>query len=141
MSITGAKVVLDTNIFITIIGRKSPNRWIFDRIIRGEIELCVSSEILWEYEEILNRKTSREVARNVIDSLLVSPYVHFVDIYFNWRLVEDDPDDNKFIDCTISSGAYCLVSNDQHFNQVKKIDFPKITIFNLEEFTANFKEE
>ena len=77
----------------------------------------------------------------MIDSLLVSPYVHFVDIYFNWRLVEDDPDDNKFIDCTISSGAYCLVSNDQHFNQVKKIDFPKITIFNLEEFTANFKEE
>ena len=141
MSITGERVVIDTNIFITIIGKKSPNRWIFEKIIKGEIELCVSSEILWEYEEVLTGKTSQDVARNVIDFLLISPYVHFIDIYFNWQLIENDPDDNKFIDCTISSGAYCLVSNDQHFNEAKKIDFPKITILNLEEFKAEFKKE
>lgn len=141
MSITGEKVVIDTNIFITILGKKSPNRWIFEKIKKGEIELCVSSEILWEYEEILTEKTSQTVARNVIDFLLISPYVHFIDIYFNWQLVEKDPDDNKFIDCTISSGAYCLVSNDHHFNEVKKIDFPKITILNLEEFKAEFYKE
>ena len=141
MSITGERVVIDTNIFITIIGKKSPNRWIFEKIIKGEIELCVSSEILWEYEEVLTGKTSQNVARNVIDFLLISPYVHFIDIYFNWQLIENDPDDNKFIDCTISSGAYCLVSNDQHFNEAKKIDFPKITILNLEEFKAEFKKE
>lgn len=34
-----------------------------------------------------------------------------------------------------------IVSNDQHFNEAKKIDFPKITILNLEEFTAKFKKE
>lgn len=141
MNIAGEKVVIDTNIFITIIGKKSPNRWIFEKIRRGEIELCVSSEILWEYEEVLSGKTSQNVARNVIDFLLISPYVHFIDIYFNWQLIEKDPDDNKFIDCTISSGAYCLVSNDQHFNEAKKIDFPKISILNLEEFTAKFKKE
>ena len=101
----------------------------------------MSSEILWEYEEILTKKTNHIVARNVIDFLLVSPYVHFIDIYFNWQLIENDPDDNKFIDCTISSGAYCLVSNDQHFNEVKKIDFPKISILNLEEFKAEFYKE
>ncbi|NJK86192.1 MAG: putative toxin-antitoxin system toxin component, PIN family [Bacteroidales bacterium] len=120
MSITGEKVVIDTNIFITIIGKKSPNRWIFEKIVNGEIELCVSSEILWEYEEVLTQKTSNNVARNIIDFLLISPYVHLTDIYFNWQLIENDYDDNKFIDCTISSGAFCLVTYDQHFNQVKK---------------------
>ena len=141
MSITGEKVVIDTNIFITILGKKSPNRWIFEKIMQGEIELCVSNEILWEYEEVLIEKTSHNVARNVIDFLLISPYVHIIDIYFNWRLIENDPDDNKFIDCSISSGAFCLVTNDQHFNEVKNISFPKITILNLEEFTAKFRKE
>ena len=139
MSITGEKVVIDTNIFITIFGKNSPNRWVFDKIKNGEIELCVSSEILWEYEEILSLKTNQTVARNVIDFLLISPYVHLTEIYFNWQLVKNDPDDNKFIDCTISSGAYCLISNDHHFNEVKNIDFPKITILNLEEFKSKFK--
>jgi putative PIN family toxin of toxin-antitoxin system len=141
MNITGAKVVLDTNILITIIGKRSPNRWIFKKIRKGEIKLCISSEILWEYEEILTKKTNHIVARNVIDFLLISPHVHFTDIYFNWQLIEEDPDDNKFIDCTISSGAYCLVSNDHHFNDVKRIDFPKITILNPEEFRAAFNKE
>ena len=139
MSITEARVVIDTNIFITILGRKSPNRWIFDKIRNGELQLCVSSEVLFEYEEILIQKTNREVARNVIDFLLISPNVHLVDIFYHWNLIEADPDDNKFIDCAISSNAYCLVSNDRHFNVVKEIDFPKLNILRLEEFESEFK--
>ncbi len=57
MNTIGAKVVIDTNVFITILGRQSPNRWIFDKIHKGEFQLCVSHEILLEYEEILSQKT------------------------------------------------------------------------------------
>lgn len=139
MNTIGAKVVIDTNIFITILGRKSTNRWIFDKIINSELQLCVSSEILFEYEEILTQKTNKDVARNVIDFLLISPNVYLIDIYYHWNLIEVDPDDNKFIDCAISSNAYCLVSNDKHFNVLKDIDFPKINILGLEEFESEFK--
>ncbi|MDM8563932.1 hypothetical protein QUF54_11320 [Candidatus Marithioploca araucensis] len=34
--------LLDTNILIAIIGRKSLFRWIFDQIIAGQLILCVS---------------------------------------------------------------------------------------------------
>jgi putative PIN family toxin of toxin-antitoxin system len=139
MNTTEVKVVIDTNIFITILGRKSPNRWIFDKIINCELHLCVSSEILFEYEEILTQKTNIDIARNVIDFLLISPNVHLIDIFYYWNLIEADPDDNKFIDCAISSNAYCLVSNDRHFNILKDIDFPKINILRLEEFELEFK--
>jgi uncharacterized protein len=138
MSTTGVKVVIDTNIFITILGTKSPNRWIFNKIKTGEFELCVSNEILWEYEEILTRKTNQIVARNIIDFLLIHPYVHFVDVYFNWKLIEKDPDDNKFIDCAVSSEAYCLVTNDHHFDVARNLDFPPINIVNLDEFKEEF---
>lgn len=141
MSITGTKVVIDTNVFITIIGRKSPNRWIFDKIISGEFHLCVSNDILWEYEEILAQKANEQVARNVIDFLLISPFVHKADIFYNWHLISADPDDDKFIDCYISSDSILLVSNDQHFDKIRNIDFPKINLHSLKEFELEFKEK
>ncbi len=139
MSTTEVRVVIDTNIFITIIGKKSPNRWIFEKIISGEFILCVSNEILLEYEEILVQKTNVEVARNVIDFLLINPFVQKTDIFFNWNLILADSDDDKFIDCYISSDAVCLVSNDQHFEVVRRIDFPKIHVCRLSEFESKFK--
>ena len=37
MNTTAVSVVIDSNILITIIGKKSPFRWIFDCIIQGKI--------------------------------------------------------------------------------------------------------
>jgi len=139
MNTTDHRVVIDTNVFITIIGRKSPNRWIFDKIISGEFRLCVSNEILLEYEELLTEKTNKDVSRNVIDFLLISPFVLKADIFFNWHLISDDPDDDKFIDCYLSSDAEYLVSNDQHFAKIKQIDFPKINLYSLIEFESEFE--
>jgi uncharacterized protein len=54
-------------------------------------------------------------------------------------LIAEDLNNNKFVDCAIASNAICLVSNDNHFQVLKKIDFPKVTIFTLSEFEAKYK--
>ena len=74
MNIIAPKIVVDTNILIAIIGRKSPFRWIFDCIIQGKLILCVSNEILFEYREVLERKTNAEVAENVVNFIAVNPF-------------------------------------------------------------------
>jgi len=102
MNITALKVVLDTNILIAVIGKKSPFRWIFDCIIQGRIILCVSNDILFEYQEILAKKTSLEVAENVVNFIAINPYTVKTDIFFNFGLISEDPDDNKFVDCAIA---------------------------------------
>ena len=53
MNTTALRLVLDTNILIAIISRKSPFRWLFDAIIEGKVGLCVSTDILFEYREIM----------------------------------------------------------------------------------------
>lgn len=141
MNITALKLVIDTNIFIAIIGRKSPFRWIFDCIIQGKIKLCVSNEILFEYREILARKTNEKVAENIIEFLSISPSVEKTEIYFNFKLIAEDEDDNKFVDCAITANAECLVSNDKHFRVLKSIDFPKINVLKLREFEEKYKEQ
>ena len=135
------KIVLDTNILVAIIGRRSPYRWIFDRLIDGNISLCVSTEILLEYREILERKNSAEVAENVINFIDVHPATEKTEIYFKFNLIADDPDDNKFVDCYIAANAEFIVSNDAHFQKLKQLDFPRIEVLTLKEFEERFKEE
>lgn len=138
MSTTAVKIVLDTNILIAIIGRKSPFRWIFDKMINGEFILCVSNEIIQEYKEILQLKNSVEVAENMIAFFTVHPYVEKHDPYFNFQLISQDEDDNKFVDCAIASNAYAIISNDKHFQELKEIPFPKVRILTLPEFQDAF---
>ncbi len=136
MNTTAPKIVLDTNILLAIVGRHSPYRWIFDRLIEGSLALCVSNEILLEYREVLERKANAEVAHNIINFIAVHPATEFVQIYFRFNLINDDADDNKFVDCAIASNAMCIVSNDGHFRVLKSVGFPKVPVLTLSEFAS-----
>ena len=96
--------------------------------------MCLSNDILEEYEEIIGLKTSPEVARNVIALLLKSKNVEFVDAFYKWRLIEADHDDDKFVDCAFAANATFIVSNDKHFNVLRDIPFPRIEVLNLKQF-------
>ena len=59
------RIVLDTNCLLQALPTKSPYHRIWIDVLEGKISLCVNTEILDEYEEILAEKTSKEIARNV----------------------------------------------------------------------------
>lgn len=141
MNTTVVKAVLDTNILIAIIGRKSPFRWIFDCLLEGKIVLYVSNEILLEDREVLEEKNGVEVAENVTNLITVHPLTERIEIYYNFHLIQEDEDDNKYVDCAITANAICIVSNDAHFQILKKIPFPKVTILTLQEFETMYKVE
>ncbi len=48
------KIVLDTNIILSSVSPFSPYRIILDKLDNFSYELCVSTEILLEYEEKLS---------------------------------------------------------------------------------------
>ncbi len=139
MNTTGIKIVLDTNILIAIIGRKSPYRWIFDGIINGDFILCVSNEIILEYREILQIKTGIVVAKNMIDFLTIHPFVEKHDPFYNFQLISQDKDDNKFVDCAIAANAFCIVTHDHHFKILDKIKFPEVRTCSISEFESKLK--
>lgn len=96
--------------------------------------LCVSTEILEEYAEIITQKMSVEVAANVIHLLLESKYVELINPYFKLQLIEADHDDNKFVDCAFAANATYIVSDDKHYDVLKEVDFPQILVLKLKEF-------
>jgi putative PIN family toxin of toxin-antitoxin system len=127
------KIVLDTNALIQCLPNKSPYRKIWNSIIEGKSFLCVSNEILEEYEEILGRMYGRKIAELALLAIINRPSVIFIMPYYHFHLIEADPDDNKFVDCAISANAKFIVTEGHHFDILKRIDFPKVEIIKLEE--------
>lgn len=101
--------------------------------------MCVSNEILSEYEEIIASKTNTSIAENVINAIADSRFVEFIDPQFRLNLIEIDKDDNKFVDCAFASNATFIVSNDKHFDVLSAISFPKINVLKMKEFIQTLK--
>ena len=128
------RVVLDTNCLIAILSRKGNYFPVWQGLHQGKYILCVSNDILKEYEEILSLKTNSIIASNVIQTLINSPFVEFVEAYYHFHLISQDEDDNKFVDCAIAANAKYIVSEDAHFNILKDIPFPSVEVMRLRSF-------
>lgn len=127
-----ARLVLDTNSLIQCIAHRSRYHAIWLSLLSGCNELCVSNEILEEYEEILERKVSHRFAELAINVIVNNPYTVFVTPYFHFNLITADPDDNKFIDCAVVANAKFIVTEDRHFDSVKSCPFPKLDVIGLD---------
>lgn len=100
----------------------------FDAILNNEISLAVSSEIISEYEEVLNTFfESDQIGEHVTKLILNLPNTIRKDVYYKWGLISKDPDDNKFVDCAVAVNADFVITDDTHFkkngfrNKVKKL--------------------
>lgn len=133
-------VVLDTNVLLISISTKSRYRPIFDALLNGKYELAISNEILSEYIEVLEQKANTLVAINIAEALLNIENVIRTEIFFNWGLIKEDEDDNKFVDCAIAANAKFIISNDKHFRILKEIEFPKVDVIGIEEFLESLSE-
>ena len=105
-----ARLVLDTNSLIQCIAYRSRYHAIWLSLLNGRNELCVTNEILEEYEEILERKVGHEFAMLAINVIVNNPYTIFITPYFHFNLITADPDDNKFVDCAVVANAKFIVT-------------------------------
>ena len=134
------KIVLDTNCLLACISSKSENFRVWKDFQGGRFTLCVSNEILEEYQEIIARKASPVVAENVINAIVESEFVEFVDPQFHLELIVADHDDDKFVDCAFAANAAYIVSDDSHFDVLKDIPFPQLLVLKLKDFLERLQE-
>lgn len=115
------KVVIDTNVFISSFFGGVP-REIINLWKKGEIVLCLSQEIIEEYLEVLNRlglKDKKEIAN--LTGLFSEGYNSiFTTKTPNIKVVDDDPDDNKFLECAVALDSKIIISGDKHLKEIKK---------------------
>ena len=128
------RIVLDTNCLLVALPVSSPYRCLWNAFRQGKFTLCYTTEMLQEYEELLLRFYSHEIVFLTVEMLLKSPNIIQTIPYYKWNFISVDPDDNKFVDCALNAGADYIVTNDKHFNVLKKVEFPKINVINIDTF-------
>lgn len=126
--------VIDTNCLLASISPKSKYYWLYEVFMQQKFNWLISNEVLTEYEEKIGEIYSVKAANLVLNILSVAPNVIYSEPYFKWNLITQDLDDNKFVDLAIAGNADHIVTNDKHFAHLKSIDFPKLSIVDLNEF-------
>lgn len=127
------KLVLDTNSLIQCVSRRSRYHDLWLSFIDGRNQMCVTTEILNEYVEILQRETSETFASLVLEVILNNPHTLFINTFCKFNLITVDPDDNKFIDCAVTAQAKYIVTEDRHYDILREVEFPKVDIIGLDE--------
>jgi uncharacterized protein len=128
------RVVIDTNVLWVSVSRRSATHWIFRAILDGSITLCVTTDILDEYAEIMSMKLGFETSEAVLSIFDNLPNIELITRYYRWLAIEADPDDDKFVDCAVAAKAVCIVTEDNHFKILKKLTFPKVQAMTIREF-------
>ena len=127
------KVVVDTNVFISSFFGGNPRK-IVDLWKSGQVTLCLSKPIIDEYVGVLQRlglQNERELSE------LLSLFAHGLHVLFSAKtpelhLVEEDPDDDKFIECAVGLKADFVISGDKSLTAIR--DYMGIRIVTPKEF-------
>ena len=85
---------------------------------------------LKQISKFFNSRTAELFMR----ALVSSPFVHKVQVYFNFQAIEADWDDNKFVDCALKGGAHYIVSEDRHLRALNQLEFPFVKVLRINEF-------
>ncbi len=131
------KVVLDTNVFVSSFFGGHP-REIVNLWKTGEITLCLSKEILDEYVEVLGGlglQNEKELGE-LLGLFARGFHVQFTAKTPDLRIVEEDPDDDKFIECAVALNAKVVISGDKALRAIEK--YMGIQIFTPREFLEIF---
>ena len=90
-------------------------RQVLERVIRGEIRLCMSEEILEELKGVLRRSKfnySTEAIQVILTELISLSDV--VTPSKKIRVVMEDPEDNRILECAVEAEANYIITGDFH---------------------------
>lgn len=130
------KVVIDTHGLLNSIPKNGEKRWLYDAFIAKKFVWVFSNEILSEYAELISTEFGYRAMELVVSILLTSSNTYRYEPSYKWQLVEQDPDDNKFVDCGLGANVDFIVTDDKHIRSLLKIKklFPPVPVLTFEQF-------
>ena len=98
----------------------------------GEIEIAISQAIMEETLRILSGKFMRSSSDLDDTSNLILSFARMVHPKKTLAVVQDDPSDNRIIECAVESGSKYIVSGDKHL--LALVEYEGIRILRVREF-------
>jgi len=121
------KFVFDTNVFVSALMSKRGNPALLLDRVRRSYTLFISKDILGELKDVISRDKFDYTETEV--NTFVEAIISFADVVnpeIKIDAIKADPDDNKILECAVTSGASYIVSGDKHLLELK--EYRKIKI-------------
>jgi len=122
------RVVLDTNVLISVLLFKGELSKIVGLWQEGKIVPIISKEVFDELRAVLEYPkfslTAAEIKSLIEHEIL--PFFEVVQVSEHVRGVCRDPGDDKFISCAISANADFIVTGDKNLSDLNKFQFVRI---------------
>ncbi len=132
------RVVVDTNVLVSALMSPSGLPAIVLLLaIQRQFEICVSAEVLAEYEDVLGRPELK-LRSGEVDAAMrqIKAIAHVVEPARRLRISTDDAD-NRFYECAEAAAAdYLVTGNRRHF----KHDLPPTKIVDVRQFLRVLQE-
>ena len=115
------KVVLDTNVLIFAIVFGGKPRDVFTEVLKGQIKLAISKDIMDEMEGVLSGKKfqyPKPIIRYIRSAL--EDLAEFVTPEKRVKVIEDDSNDNRILECALEAKADFIISEDHHLLELKE---------------------
>jgi putative PIN family toxin of toxin-antitoxin system len=131
-------IVADTNVFVSgLFWPGKPHR-LLSLAVEKKITLCSSLPLISEFKEIVQRdfQVGLQEADLMVDVLLQS--VQLFQTADCVKLVKEDPDDDKVLECALACKADYVVSGDRHLLALK--EFSGIPILTVNQLLNRLKE-
>ncbi len=129
------KAVLDTNIIVSaFLSPSGPNAEILKHLFKEELKIFASPEILEEYSEVMRYPKIKKYLKSSpeeIDEVILELFETFGEVVIPKRkleVVDQDPDDNKFVECSVEVNADFIVTYDPHLLELKKYESTHIVV-------------
>ena len=130
------RIVVDTNVLISGIFFGGFPRRILTSIINKQLTACATTEIINEYEEIVEEVIDRKQGH--LNRTILAPLIQTMEIIEPVSHIEvcRDPDDDKFLECAKDSHALYVVSGDKDLLFIEK--YENIQIVTAKDFCEKY---
>ena len=109
------KVVLDTNVLVSGLGWEGKPHKIWKSVVNGDIELFISQPLFEELSKVLDYpkfKFPLELKERF--KSIISNVATFVETSIKLNIIDEDPADNRIIECAAITDADYIISGDRH---------------------------
>ncbi len=122
------RVTLDTNILISATFWHGNESQIIKLAENGQITLVLSKAILSEFERVLKTRFAKMATESEITEVIEKfiSISRIVEPGIKVNMIEENPEDNKILECAITGGATYIISGDKHLLKLKRIHTIKI---------------
>lgn len=126
------RVVLDTNVYISALVFGGLPGALLDLAFLRSFEAIISPALLDELDEKLRMKFEVSAEDAVLIRARILDIAHLVRPEERLRVIAEDPDDDRVLECAISGKANCIVSGDRHL--LALVNYRGIPIMRVREF-------